>query len=146
MVRIKGVDMANIFADTSGLAALIDNKQMFHRLAKMSEKIIVRTRAKFVTTNYVIAELVALLTSPIGLSRPAIVREVNRLKRSTYIDIIHFDPALDNDAWNLLQNRPDKDWSLVDCSSFVIMQQLGLREALTTDRHFEQAGFIRLLK
>ncbi len=42
--------------------------------------------------------------------------------------------------------RADKEWSLVDCASFVVMQQRGLTEALTTDRHFEQAGFVRLLK
>jgi predicted nucleic acid-binding protein len=42
--------------------------------------------------------------------------------------------------------RQDKSWSLVDCSSFVVMQQRGIVEALTTDEHFEQAGFVRLLK
>jgi predicted nucleic acid-binding protein len=37
-------------------------------------------------------------------------------------------------------------WSLVDCASFVVMRQQGIVEALTTDHHFEQAGFVRLLK
>jgi len=53
---------------------------------------------------------------------------------------------LDKQAWELLKNRPDKEWSLVDCSSFVLMQQRGMIEAFTTDHHFEQAGFMRLLK
>jgi predicted nucleic acid-binding protein len=45
-----------------------------------------------------------------------------------------------------LEARPDKAWSLVDCSSFAIMQQQNISHALTSDHHFEQAGFIRLLK
>jgi predicted nucleic acid-binding protein len=49
-------------------------------------------------------------------------------------------------AWHLWKSRPDKEWSLVDCSSFIVMQQRGLTEALTTDHHFAQVGFIRLLK
>ncbi len=44
------------------------------------------------------------------------------------------------------KSRQDKEWSLVDCASFVVMQQRGIFEALTSDHHFEQAGFVRLLK
>ena len=46
----------------------------------------------------------------------------------------------------MLKKCQDKEWSLVDCASFVIMKQRGVTEALTTDHHFEQAGFVRLLK
>jgi predicted nucleic acid-binding protein len=46
----------------------------------------------------------------------------------------------------LLADRPDKEWSLVDCTSFVLMERRGLTEALTTDHHFEQASFVRLLQ
>ena len=46
----------------------------------------------------------------------------------------------------LYEERPDKEWSLTDCLSFVVMKDENLREALTGDQHFEQAGFIALLK
>jgi predicted nucleic acid-binding protein len=46
----------------------------------------------------------------------------------------------------LFSQRPDKEWGLTDCSSFVIMQQKGLYAALTADHHFEQAGFLPLLR
>ena len=46
----------------------------------------------------------------------------------------------------LFTNRPDKSWSLTDCISFVVMEEHGVREALTADHHFEQAGFVPLLK
>jgi predicted nucleic acid-binding protein len=68
------------------------------------------------------------------------------LKASPYVNIVHVAPTLDARAWQLFTERPDKEWSLVDCASFVVMQQYGLYEAFTTDHHFEQAGFVCLLK
>jgi len=49
-------------------------------------------------------------------------------------------------ALELFRNRPDKQWGLVDCVSFIVMQERGLTEALTTDEHYEQAGFRALLR
>lgn len=71
---------------------------------------------------------------------------LKNLKASPAVEVLHVDAELDSAAWQLLAARPDKAWSLVDCSSFAIMQQQHLSQALTNDHHFEQAGFIRLLK
>ncbi|QTA83163.1 PIN domain-containing protein [Desulfonema limicola] len=92
------------------------------------------------TTNYIITELVALMTSPLRLQHQIIVEFINSMKLSLQVEIIHIDPVLDEQAWHLLTKRSDKEWSLV------VMQKLGITESLTTDHHFEQAGFIRLLK
>jgi predicted nucleic acid-binding protein len=138
--------MPDVFADTSGLAHLLDPTQAPNKLAS---DIYRRTRQqghRLVTTNYIVTELVALLTSPFRLPRTSIIRLVGNLKASPYIEIFHIDTQIDEQAWQLLTKRPDKDWSLVDCSSFIVMQQQGIQEALTTDHHFEQAGFTRLLK
>ncbi len=62
------------------------------------------------------------------------------------MEIIHIDKTLDAAAWTLLKERLDKEWTLVDCASFVVMQQRDIIEAFTTDHHFEQAGFVSLLK
>jgi len=59
--------------------------------------------------------------------------------------VIPLDFALVQRGVDLFANRPDKNWSLTDCISFVVMQDEGLTEALTGDRHFEQAGFEALL-
>ncbi|GAK51658.1 PilT-like protein [Candidatus Moduliflexus flocculans] len=99
-----------------------------------------------VTTNYVITELVALMNSPLRLSRDVMIGFVESLKNSPYVEIVHVEPEVDAQAWQMLKSRPDKTWSLVDCASFVIMRQRKLTQALTTDHHFEQAGFVRLLK
>ena len=68
------------------------------------------------------------------------------IKTAPYIEVIHIDGATDALTWELCKSRLNKAWSLVGCSSFVVMQQLDIRDALTTDHYFEQAGFVRLLK
>lgn len=138
--------MPGIFIDTSGWGHLVDPSQEFHQQASTFYRSFRRRGFRLVTTNYILTELVALLMSPLRLPRPKIIAFVAALKSSPHMDILHVDATLDSQAWQLLVERSDKDWSLVDCSSFVIMQKAGLREALTTDRNFEQAGFVRLLK
>ncbi len=75
-----------------------------------------------------------------------IVSRIGSIRQSLDVHIVHIDPVLDTQAWTLLTQRQDKAWSLVDCSSFVVMNEQGLTDALTSDHHFEQAGFVRLLK
>lgn len=98
-----------------------------------------------VTTNYVLAELVALL-HPLKVPRPALIAFVESLRASPHVELVHIDATLDAEAWRLLTERQDKEWSLVDCASFVVMRERQIAEALTTDHHFEQAGFVVLLK
>lgn len=136
----------NIFVDTAGWAELADTDQPHHAHAMEIYRHAKRRGRRVVTTNYVIAELVALLTSPLHFSRPRVIAYIRSLKISGYIEIVYLGRDLDEQSWQLLQARQDKQWSLVDCSSFVVMQMLGITEALTTDHHFVQAGFIRLLK
>jgi len=57
---------------------------------------------------------------------------------------VHIDQALDAAAWSLLEQYSDKEWSLVDAASFVVMRQLALTDAFTSDHHFTQAGFVRV--
>ena len=56
------------------------------------------------------------------------------------IEVVPFQPELIDSAVQRYRTRPDKNWSLTDCLSFVVMERRQLTEALTTDRHFEQAG------
>jgi len=68
------------------------------------------------------------------------------LRLSPWVHSVHIDQAKDAAAFALFQKRPDKLWSIVDCASFIVMQERGISQALTTDHHFEQSGFTRLLK
>ena len=138
--------MAEVFADTSGWAEYFLKTMPFHPAA--AERIgYWRThRVRVVTTNYVLAELSSLLMSPLRVAHPDRVRIGGTIRSARWVDIVHIDEPLDEDAWALFKTRPDKEWSLTDCASFVVMRRRGIAEALTTDHHFEQAGFVRLLK
>jgi len=138
--------MLDIFVDTAGWGHLVDPTQVYHSRSATIYRSGRQQGRKFVTTNYIIIELVALLTSPLRIPRSAIIAFIESLKTSPHVEIVHVDAMLDARAWQLLTERRDKNWSLVDSSSFVVMRQCGIMEALTTDHHFEQAGFIRLLK
>ena len=138
--------MREIFGDTSGWGCLANPNEPFHLLARQIYRDIRRRRGLIITTNYVLAELVSLLLFRFRLPHSTIVGFINDLKASPTVKIFHIDPVLDAEAGELFQRRPDKTWSLVDCASFVVMQRRGIKGALTSDVHFEQAGFIRLLK
>jgi uncharacterized protein len=138
--------MADLFVDTAGWGHLLDRTQNHHSLAASLYREARQQGRNLITTNYILLELVALLNSPLRLPRSIIVALIESLKTSPLVEIVHIDASLDAEAWQLLRQRQDKDWSLVDCSSFVVMRQRSLLAALTTDHHFEQAGFVRLLK
>jgi predicted nucleic acid-binding protein len=70
---------------------------------------------------------------------------LRRLTRNPDVIVVWVEKELHGAALTLLENRRDKTYSLCDAVSFVLMEERGLTEALTTDRHFEQAGFRRLL-
>ena len=138
--------MPDIFVDTAGWGHLIDATQTLHSQAATIYRSAPQQGCKFITTNYVILELVALLISPLRIPRPTIIEFIESVGASPKVSVIHVDDALNQQAWQLFTQRQDKDWSLVDCASFSIMRQHGVQEALTTDHHFEQAGFVCLLK
>jgi predicted nucleic acid-binding protein len=70
---------------------------------------------------------------------------INDLRNDPLVEVVVVDSELFQRALTLFGQRNDKDWGLTDCISFVLMQERGLTEALTTDSHFSQAGFRRLL-
>ncbi len=139
-------DMLDLFVDTSGFGHLVDTTQSYHSLTATIYKTARRQGRKFITTEHIIIELVALLTSPLRIPRAAMIAFIEGIKKSPYVEIVHMDLALNEKAWQLLKVHQDKEWSLVDCGSFVVMKERGIIEALTSDHHFEQAGFIQLLK
>jgi uncharacterized protein len=138
--------MNSLFVDTSGWASFFTQTEPTYLQALQQLSIAHQQNYRIITSNYILAELVALLHSPLRQPRARIFQILNTIKTTSYIQILHITEATDAAAWALCQSRSDKPWSLVDCTSFIIMQQLEITTALTTDHHFEQAGFIRLLK
>lgn len=136
---------SNLFVDTSGWVVLLYPQDPLHRLASdIATHAVDAENRRLVTTSYVLTEVVPLL-GRFRFSRQSVVNAVNSIKANPNVDIIHVELATDAEAWHLLETRLDKEWSLVDATRFVIMRRYGMSEALTTDHHFDQAGFTRLL-
>lgn len=126
--------------DTSGFYCYLDaDDRNYARAADL-----LNNATRRLTHNYVLAELVALCQAR-RLSRGPVVEFVAALADDAGFDVAWVDPPLHRAAVRLLQARPDKGYSLCDAVSFLLMQDRGLSDALTTDHHFEQEGFRRLL-
>ena len=134
----------SLFVDTSGWAYLLDRHDPLHHSINTIYQTALKQQRTLVTTNYILAELVPLLASRSRLPRQQIFSFVDALKISPHVEIIHVDAELEKITWELLKARIDKEWSFVDASSFVVMNTYNIQEAITTDHHFTQAGFIRL--
>jgi len=126
--------------DTSGLLCLHHGAELFHAQARAAYR---EARVRL-THGYVLAEFVALAHAR-RLPRLAGLTFVADLLDNPDIQIVWVDEPLHQEALSLLFARPDKAYSLCDAVSFVVMRQRGISDALTTDRHFEQEGFRRLL-
>jgi predicted nucleic acid-binding protein len=129
-----------IFADTFYFLALLDRRDAHHRRVLDFATI---SRQPLVTTRWVLVEVAnALGGSPI---RMAAARLLQQVEEDASLRIIAGSDDLYERGLALFATRQDKEWSLTDCISFVVMTNDGLQEALTGDRHFEQAGFKPLL-
>ncbi len=101
-------------------------------------------RGKILTTEWILVEYANAMSGT--RHRVAVGRYVQELARRPNVEVISFSKELLARGLALYVSRPDKKWSLTDCISFVVMGERQLTEALTEDRHFEQAGFKALLK
>lgn len=138
--------MAEIFVDTTGWANFFVRTEPFHDQTAMLMRQWRSDGTRLVTTNYILLELAALLTSPLRIPRPQLIKTIETILMVNWVEIVHIEAVMHDDAWRLLAERPDKLWSWVDCVSFVVMRERQITKSLTTDHHFEQAGFVRLLK
>ena len=75
----------------------------------------------------------------------ALMKKIEEAENLGVLEIIHVTEVLITRGGNLFQKRHDKDWSLTDCISFVVMKDKGITKAFTTDHQFEQAGFEKLI-
>jgi uncharacterized protein len=130
-----------MFLDTSGLLCLHDSRDALHEEAMR----VVHRGDRFYTHNYVLAELVALAYAR-NLPRRPTLHFLGDLLGNPVIEVLWVDESFHCAGVDLLDRRLDKSYSLCDAVSFLQMQERGVVEALTTDRHFEQEGFVRLLK
>lgn len=133
--------MSAHFADSFVFLAMLNRNDRKHGDAVRA---LSASRVPLVTTAWTLTEVADGLCA--ARSRGLFVALEQRLRRDIRITIVPPTQQLYDAGLDLYRQRPDKDWSLTDCVSFVVMRQRGIVEALTGDRHFEQAGFVALLK
>ena len=135
--------MKPVFIDTAGWACLLDRRQAKHGEAVRLMAECAQLRRPLVTTDYVVDETATLLVARrVG----GVLGEFFELiGRSSALTLTPVGPGRFREACGYLLKHRDQGYSFTDATSFIIMRELGMSDALTEDRHFEQAGFRRLL-
>ena len=132
--------MNTVFADTAFYIAFANPRDHWHEMAVEAA---FGWRGKIVTTDYVLVEFGNHLCHP--SDRGIFQRMVEMMRQDANTTIIPASPELLQSGLQLFGSRTDKHWSLTDCISFALMGEYSITEALTCDRHFEQAGFRAML-
>jgi predicted nucleic acid-binding protein len=136
--------MRSVFADTGYWIALINRHDGLHEKAKeLSQQLGTST---IVTSDMVLTEVLNAFAEAGPHIRKIAAQSVRAIKSDARIEVVPQTRRLFQEAFDLYCKRPDKDWSLTDCASFVIMQQREIEDAFAHDGHFEQNGFRALLR
>ena len=134
--------MRTVFADTGYWVAQLNPRDQHHGNVKKVTSALGQTR--IVTSEMVLDELLA------GLSEPPVralaISAVSGILANPNVEVVPQTSLQFRDAFELYKSRTDKGWSLTDCASFNLMKERGITEALALDGHFEQAGFVALLR
>ncbi len=131
--------MSTRFVDSGYWLALYNAHDRWHERANA----FTRSPAALVTTEAVLLEVGNAFAQ--RNTRPLAFAFLRNVTAVPQLEIVPFTPELFRKAVSLYLARPDKDWGLTDCVSFVVMKERGIQEALAADQHFIQAGFRALL-
>jgi predicted nucleic acid-binding protein len=132
-----------IFLDSSFIYALLNHRDQFHRQAVAVVNRLTPSD-QFVITDAVIFECCSLLAA-LG-ARNSMVGFLDDIIADDRYLIVHIDAERFYRAYEMFKSYRDKEWSLVDCASFLVMRDENIEMALTADHHFEQMGFKALLR
>lgn len=136
--------MPEVFADTGYWIALLNPDDSLN--ARARELTTIWQDETIVTTEMVFTELLNHESRGGVYKRLLTAQAVSTWTARPLVEVV---PQTTNQFHNALERyraRPDHAWSLVDCASFILMEERGIQEALAFDRHFEQAGFTALLR
>jgi predicted nucleic acid-binding protein len=134
----------SVFLDAAYAIALASSTDALHHQALDLADELETGGTRLITTWAVLLEIGNALSK--AHYRHVAVQLLFSLQSDSNVEIIPLSGLLLERAVKLYSERPDKEWGLTDCSSFVVMQEHGIRDALTADEHFQQAGFRALLR
>lgn len=126
--------------DTSFVAALVNKRDENHQ--KATELSFDFNRKPMIITDAILLEIGNSLSRNF---KKESVAAIEGFFESTEVEVVRLDESLFDKAFELYKTHTDKTWGLVDCVSFVVMTENNITDALTSDRHFAQAGFRALM-
>ena len=139
--------MNDYFADSGYWIALITPGDEFHALAVEYDALLEAQNDRIVTTQLALNEVLAPRSGSTAQLRRAAIELIDRITQDTRVSIVPQSPEQFAEAFAMFRTvADDKEWSITDCASFLVMQQLSITNALTSDHHFRQAGFTVLLR
>ncbi len=136
--------MIIVFADAGYWIAMINPLEILHLKAKAISRNLGKT--KIITTELILVELLNFYAAGGAHARALAVRYVAQIRQNSFVEIVSMDESLFTRGYKLYASRLDKEWGMVDCVSFSVMQERGLFDALAYDHHFQQAGYRALLR
>lgn len=136
--------MIEVFLDTSFAIALSSITDQNHVKAVQIANQLEADKTRLVTTQAILLEIGNALSKQ--KYRTAAIQLLESLETDPNVEVVLLTYDLYKTAFDLYKQRKDKEWGLVDCISFIVMQNRGITNALTADSHFHQSGFRALLK
>ncbi len=136
--------MVPVFADASYWIARLNERDSFHEIAVLFSESLGTWRV--VISELVLSEVLNFFPEFGPAKRRAAVTLARELQESIHVEVVSLSDVPFWDVVDYYDARPDQEWGLVDCSSFRLMAALNIREALTNDHHFTQAGFTILMQ
>jgi uncharacterized protein len=131
-----------VFVDTSYIIAILNPNDQYNKIAQEYIQDLFQDYEVW-TSEAVLFELGNAFAKT---NRELVTRFVSNLRRSVYVHIIWGNEILFQEALGLYSRHQDKNWSLTDCLSFIIMRENDISIAYSSDHHFEQAGFHYILQ
>lgn len=136
--------MTRMFADACYWYALLNRNDGLHAVAVEAQKAL--KNARIVTTDEVLGEVLNLINGRAPHLRPVAAAMVEGIRQDNRVHVVEQTRATFDGGLARYKGFADKQWSFVDCVSFELMARDSMTEALTDDRHFEQAGFVAVLR
>jgi predicted nucleic acid-binding protein len=128
-----------LLIDSAALLALYDRGDKYHLRAKRAFQSLSEEKVTFIVTDYLVAEATTLILGRAGHLQAVICGDW--LLNLPRVRLLRVEVDVWNEAWQLFKKYDDKEFSFVDCASFIVMRREHLVDAFTFDRHFEQMGF-----
>lgn len=136
--------MTSIFADACYWIALVNRNDQLHAAATAAQAEF-GTRG-LLTTDEILNEVLTYYCKRGEYLRAIAANVVDAIRADAHVEVVPQTRTSFDDAFALYKNRNDKEYSLTDCRSFCLMRERECSESLTDDGHFEQEGFVALLR